>query len=246
MKWEACIPSREFKTKSFGRWPWKQECPREEEAQKNIYFLHVLVKVKVKKGSVRLMENSREEYISLPSLRPFSEDGGLNSPTWIISEIFSLLMHNTKYVNICRSEMNSTRSCTPLEMWMKSLQAKKANAVSVFPCKCSSLQAITKKKGLKAKHMQTQFEGGLALQFGPYKQTYYNSSSWVSHHLISKELRQQLGRCAAAQTRAVVDAWRGACSAPLQAKGIDCSVKLESSGMIILVFSAWSLPKFWF
>lgn len=46
------------------------------------YFLHVLVKEKVKKKTVRLMKKiSREEYISPPSFRSFSEDGGLNSPT---------------------------------------------------------------------------------------------------------------------------------------------------------------------
>lgn len=45
-------------------------------------------------------KDSREDYVSPASLRTLSEDGGLNLPTWIISEIFSQLMYNTKCINI--------------------------------------------------------------------------------------------------------------------------------------------------
>jgi len=45
-------------------------------------------------------EDSRKDYVSPASLRPLSEDESLKSPTWIISEIFSQFMYNTKCINI--------------------------------------------------------------------------------------------------------------------------------------------------
>lgn len=44
-------------------------------------------------------KNSSEVYVSPASFRSLGDYEGLNLPTWIISEIFSQLVYNTKCIN---------------------------------------------------------------------------------------------------------------------------------------------------
>lgn len=83
---------------SSSRRPWKQEFFTEKEAQK---LSSPAYSMKSGRRELWIMEkkNSSEVCVSPASFRSLSDYEGLNLPTWIISEIFSQLVYNTKCIN---------------------------------------------------------------------------------------------------------------------------------------------------